>query len=1018
MPRMLGKSLILFFLLVLLSGTIFLSPKPGVDSVVGAEAGRFGQDLLRPPELLQYAAGGHVLGFRDDGVIIASVDHALRVEFVNGRPISPAAEATSSGPAEDQGRAPALRKVTYRDIWDGASAIYEKTASGVVKSSFIIQARGAKASDPVGEIRLRYNVPVRIDENGDLLLSLATGEMRETHPVAWQDISGRRELVKCEFRLLDEREVGFEVGACDPRYPLVIDPTLSWHTFLGGTDYDWGHGIAVDASGNTYVTGYSNLTWGTPIRPFTEGDYWMDAFVTKLGANGILQWNTFLGGTGEDGAKGISVDMNGQVYVIGVSSVTWGAPVRPFSEGSYETDAFVAKLDNNGNLLWNTFLGGLYGDGGAGITVDGTGNVYVDGYSRGTWGQPIRPFSTPGYYVMDAFVAKLGPNGDLQWNTFLGGTADDNVYDISVDTSGNAYVSGGSAANWGSPVNPYAGNYDAFAAMLGIDGDLQWSTFLGGPEWDEGYGIAVGQSGTVYVIGGCHTSWGSPDNPFAGAYDAFVAKLGSDGDLQWNTFLGGSDEDYGIDIAVDTSGTCCVIGESWATWGSPHRSFTGIVDAFVAKLDSQGALYWNTFLGGSDEDYGAGIAMDTSGNPYVIGNSYGTWGTPVNPVAGFPDVFVAKIGSGIRVDFNRDGQEDILWRYYGSGGYNRAWFLGNSEQASLLLNIGNSQMASFGARAPLAGKRAASNAATSPRAMGMSLDRIRKTAPRTPRNLMGDINGRLSGLATVRDPRLAGGSNPKSAPAGISDPRLVGPALLRETSSDALTELASAPSYLGGADVMPVGDLNWQIVGTGDFNNDTHVDILWRYNGPGGYNIVWFMNGAEWSSSAELLPVGDLSWKIVGIGDFNKDGNVDILWRNAADGSNVVWYMDGTEWIGSAFLLGVSDPNWQIVGTGHFNSDEYIDILWRYNGVGGHNVVWYMNAQSEWIGSAELISVPDLTWQIMGTGDYNNDGNIDILWRYNSAGGYNCIWYMKGVIWDASADLLPVADLTWRIVSR
>ena len=166
-----------------------------------------------------------------------------------------------------------------------------------------------------------------------------------------------------------------------------------------------------------------------------------------------------------------------------------------------------------------------------------------------------------------------------------------------------------------------------------------------------------------------------------------------------------------------------------------------------------------------------------------------------------------------------------------------------------------------------------------------------------------------------------------------------------------------------------------------------------------------------------VAPGGDLSWKIVGTGDFNNDTHVDILWRNVSSGENVVWYLNGTTWIGSAVLLGVSDQNWQIVGTGDFNKDAHVDILWRYYGAGGYNVVWYMNNAS-WAGSAELIPVADPTWQIAGTGDYNNDGNVDILWRYNGAGGTNVIWYMNGVSWSSSAEILPVPDLNWRIVSR
>ena len=101
----------------------------------------------------------------------------------------------------------------------------------------------------------------------------------------------------------------------------------------------------------------------------------------------------------------------------------------------------------------------------------------------------------------------------------------------------------------------------------------------------------------------------------------------------------------------------------------------------------------------------------------------------------------------------------------------------------------------------------------------------------------------------------------------------------------------------------------------------------------------------------------------------------------------------------------------------HLNKDGNIDILWRYNGAGGYNVVWYMT-NSTWTGSVELISVGDLAWQIVGTGDYNGDGNVDILWRYNGPGGYNVIWYMDGVTWIGSAEIFPVGDLNWRIVSR
>jgi hypothetical protein len=378
--------------------------------------------------------------------------------------------------------------------------------------------------------------------------------------------------------------------------------------------------------------------------------------------------------------------------------------------------------------------------------------------------------------------------------------------------------------------------------------------------------------------------------------------------------------------------------------------------------------------------------------------------------------WIYGVSGAVRVDFNNDGQEDILWRYYGAGGYNRVWFLGDSGPTGLKVLTADGQKESGRISSGMIGDGASGKTAKPLQYLGIFPDKKKTPVTRVPRDLMGGAK-RSARQIIIADPRRAGGRSIELSSESVADPRQVKSDSASTAASDTPLVLASTPILLGGADVMPVADLNWRIVGTGDFNNDAHVDILWR-NISTGSNVVWFMNGAEWTASTELIPVADLSWKIVGTGDFNKDGHVDILWRNwGPSGSNVVWYMNGTTWIGSAVLLGVSDSSWRIVGTGDFNKDGSVDILWRYDGPGGANVVWYMNGAS-WIGSAELISVPGYVWTIAGTGDYNNDGNVDILWRYDNMGGYNYIWYMNGVTWIGGGDLLPVADLSWVIVSR
>jgi uncharacterized repeat protein (TIGR01451 family) len=223
-------------------------------------------------------------------------------------------------------------------------------------------------------------------------------------------------------------------------------------------------------------------------------------------------------------------------------------------------------------------------------------------------------------------------------------------------------VTGTSLATWGSPVNAHAaGGSDAFAAQLDSSGVRQWHTFMGSSDSDSGSGIAVDGSGNVYVTGYSCATWGSPVNPYAGGADTFAAQLDSSGVRQWHTFMGSSGYDRGYGIAVDGSGNVYVAGSSNATWGSPVNAHAGGYDAFAAQLDSSGVRQWHTFMGSSDHDSGSGIAVDGSGNVYVVGSSFATWGSPVNPyAAGGSDAFAAKLGP-LSISKTADPNTDVTY---------------------------------------------------------------------------------------------------------------------------------------------------------------------------------------------------------------------------------------------------------------------------------------------------------------------------------------------------------------------
>ncbi len=355
-------------------------------------------------------------------------------------------------------------------------------------------------------------------------------------------------------------------------------------------------------------------------------------------------WLAFLGGGGLDYGLASVVDASGNVYVAGRSTANWGSPVRGFTASSSE--AFAAKFDSDGVLLWSTFLGGPGSDYGNAIAVDAAGNTYVAGFSTAAWSCSPTPctvsaFTSSGY---EAFVAKVDPSGNLVWNTFLGGSGSDFGYGVGIatDAGGNVYLAGRSSAAWGSPVRAYAGGYDAFAAKLDSGGSLLWHTFLGGPGSDNSSAVAVDAGGNAFISGRSGTSWGSPVQAFLGGNDAFAAKLDPDGVLLWNTFLGSYGDDGGNGIAVDAGGDAYVSGFSDSSWGAPAAAFTDLEDAFAAKLNgADGSLLWNTFLGGSGSDFGFGAAISGSAI-YLTGNSNAAWGSPARPFA-VNDAFVAKL---------------------------------------------------------------------------------------------------------------------------------------------------------------------------------------------------------------------------------------------------------------------------------------------------------------------------------------------------------------------------------------
>ena len=481
-------------------------------------------------------------------------------------------------------------------------------------------------------LKMEQAKSLRINDRGELEIETDLGTVQFSKPVAYQERNGKRKTVEVAY-LLNGDNYGFKVNEYDTSFPLIIDPVLSWNTFMGTVNDDTCNSIAVDDAGDIYVAGYSQATWGSPVDDFSGN---LDGFAAKLDSSGGLVWNTFMGSSNADNSTSIAVDSAGNVYVAGTSFAGWGGTATVNAFAGFE-DAFAAKLDSSGGLLWNTFMGSSSQDDGNSIAVDSAGNVYVAGDSFATWGSPIRSF-TDG--AGNGFAAKLNSSGGLVWNTFMGSGYTNTTIgkSIAVDSSRNVYVAGESMASWGSPESPFGqvGYKDGFAAKLDSGGGLVWNTFMGGTNEDSAASIAVDSAGNVYVAG--------LDVGLDPA--GFATKLDSSGGQLWYTTLGAyPDGDTITSISIDGAGNVYVAGYSEATWGSPIYPHSADIDGFAAKLNNSGTLVWNTFLGGGGDDRGGSIVVDGSGNVYVAGNSDAAWGgtATVNPFAGNGDAFVAKL---------------------------------------------------------------------------------------------------------------------------------------------------------------------------------------------------------------------------------------------------------------------------------------------------------------------------------------------------------------------------------------
>ena len=592
---------------------------------------------------------------------------------------------------------------------------------------------------------------VRVAASGDLVIPTGAGTLRLKRPVVYQKESGvrkqdsqdmradtnggdlqtsigNRQLLQGRYVLAANNQIRFEVSGYDKTRPLVIDPVLSYSTYLGGSGYDAAAAIAVDSAGNAYITGQTDsldFPTSNAMQPAPGGGTCggtldavpcFDVFVTKLAASGSsVAYSTYLGGSGDDRGTGIAVDSAGNVYVTGDTASSdfpilksWQPAYRGGYCGSATDpapcfDGFVTKLNTTGAaLVYSTYLGGSAQDLASGIALDSAGEATVAG-STSSADFPTTAGVFQGAYAggtLDAFVVRLSADGSKAvYSTLLGGADGDRGLGVAVDSAGNTYVTGSTASGdfpvsyaiqsenaggtCGSTASPTPCT-DAFVARLNASGTaLDYSTYLGGSGGDAGNAIAVDAAGAAYVAG-MTASGGFPVTP--GAFqpsgggvsiDAFVSKLSPDGSaLAYSTYLGGIGQEAAYGLAVDSAGQAYVTGyandAAFPVVSPVEASSGGFYDAFVTKLNAAGSdLIFSTCLGGSGNEAGRGIAMDGAGNAYVAGETFSVdlpTASALEPAygGGAFDAFAAKF-SGLKLPVVKLGKTSVVFADQGVG---------------------------------------------------------------------------------------------------------------------------------------------------------------------------------------------------------------------------------------------------------------------------------------------------------------------------------------------------------------
>jgi len=569
-----------------------------------------------------------------------------------------------SNPAQWHTGVSNYEKIRVSNLYEGIDIVYYGDKN-VLKYDMVIQP----GTDP-SKVHFYYEGAegYNVNNDGDLEIYTPADTVIEKKPYSYQIINGDKREIDVIYKIINKNfnTIAFEVSSYDNRYPFIIDPELEYSTFLGSNGQVGG--IEVDDTGCVYITGYT-ISWDSPL---TAGEYAGESteiFVVKFNPTGSgIIYSCLIGGENMDFGRGIKIDNDGNAFITGNSSsfdfpVTNQAYNKKLSD--YSRDLVALKLNVSGDsLIYSTFIGPVTSNNPCSMDIDNLGNVYV--FGKTSTSIDYFPVTSEAYdkNPNDIFLCKLNSTGtDLVYSTFFGGSDKEDYLGITVDESGNAYLTGVTYSpdfpvTDGSlnGITPWS---DGFVSKFNPSGsELVYSKFL---YRSHPRAITVDSYGNAYVTGCAspefYTTPGSYKTIISGTEDVFVLKLSPSGsEILYSTFIGGSysnwQRDLGLGITVDNTGNAYITGftdtQDFPTTPDAYNSSYGggEYDAFIFKLNPDGSeLSYSTYIGGEEIDMGRSIAVDENGSVFIAGTT-DSWDFPVTENAfdkELKDIFVCKL---------------------------------------------------------------------------------------------------------------------------------------------------------------------------------------------------------------------------------------------------------------------------------------------------------------------------------------------------------------------------------------